>query len=63
DDNQSGTTTPENKPSTDNNGTGIIDSDNHPETGVEAQLPLIISGALAVVAGMWLLLKRKVVKK
>ena len=63
DDNQSGTTTPENKPSIDNNGTGTTDSDNQPETGVEAQLPLIISGALAVVAGMWLLLKRKVVKK
>lgn len=59
----SDTTNPDNQSGTDNGGSNVTNPDNQPETGLKAKLPFIISGGLAIVAGLCLLWKRKVVKK
>ncbi len=69
-DNQPGTgngesdiTTPDNQPGTGNGGSDTTTPDNQPETGLKAELSFIICGGLAIVVGLCLLWKRKVVKK
>lgn len=59
----SDTTNPDNQPEINNGGVDATNSTNQPETGLKAKLPFIISGGLAIVAGLCLLWKRKVVKK
>ncbi len=59
----SDTTDPGDQPGTDNDGSDTTNPGDQPETGLEVKLPLLIGGGVALVAGIWLFIKCKVIKK